>query len=301
VTVLKRAYYAGGALWAGVSKHLSPGQNIYDSDWDICIVLDSARCDLVAETLPASLSVRAHDESWSVGSVTTEWLTNTFTRQHTSEIAETTLVSATPHTTTVFEDRAWLTSPEDAPCRYPSSPAVGRDAFENLYELWRHQTGEAGVVPPDVMADATIGAYQKHGSRVVSHWLQPHEPFIAPDAPLVGGKALETNVWEGLQRGDLDADAVWDSYRANLEWTWQFVERVCEAVDATVLVTADHGNAFGEWGIYGHPFGWPQPQVRKVPFLFVEAARERSVSPAVDLTPTATPDRDAQLRALGYR
>lgn len=35
--------------------------------------------------------------------------------------------------------------------------------------------------------------------------------------------------------------------------------------DVRVVITADHGEAFGGWGAYGHPMGMMHPAVRRVP------------------------------------
>ena len=39
--------------------------------------------------------------------------------------------------------------------------------------------------------------------------------------------------------------------------------------NAWVVITADHGEAFGEFGIFGHPCGTPLPELIVVPYLAV--------------------------------
>lgn len=298
--MLKSLYYAAGAGLAAVESRLNLGRNIYQDDWDICIVLDSARADLFASVAADHPLVDAEASAWSVGSVTTEWLTNTFSRDYAAEIADTTLISATPHTQTVFEDRHWLTSQEASPIPYPANPAVDLDAFDAVHELWRTQTDEHNVVAPSTMLDATLDAWDSDATRIVSHWMQPHEPFIAPSARLLGGGATEKNVWQGLQNGDLSKQDVWQSYRATLEYAFDWLDELLCNVDAKVLITADHGNAFGEVGLYGHPFGWPQPAVRRVPWSLVDATATGDYQYQSVLEKEGDGDRDAQLAALGY-
>jgi len=297
--MLKDLYYALGAGWAQVNRHWTPGFNIYNSDWDICIVLDSARADDFAELAPESWTVKSKR---SVGSVTTEWLTNTFNRKHQSHIKNTTLVSASPHTQTVFDDRHWLTDQSASPISYPNNPAVDKHDFAAVYELWQSHAGNDGVVPPETMRDATAAAYEKHDGRVVAHWMQPHEPFIASEAKLTGGTALDKNVWSGLSNGSLDLETVRQSYRANLKYAIDCVAEMLELVDATVMVTADHGNAFGKYGIYGHPFMWPERAVRSVPWVKLDAKKTKSTN-GEGILDCCDPDetqRKAQLEALGY-
>lgn len=296
----KTVFYGLGAAYTAAAKHNPPGRNIYDTDWDICIILDSTRVDMLQEVYDPPRDA-TQGTAWSRGSITTEWLSNTFRPAHEPAIAQTGFVSATPHSTTTFRNKEWLTNAERVSVPYPSNPIVNPSAFDGFYEVWRSHATENGVVPPGTMLDATIEAYDRH-ERVAAHWLQPHEPFISPDADILGGDATEKNVWDGLNAGELDPEDVWQSYMANLEYALQYVNKLLQRVDATVLLTSDHGNAFGEWGIYGHPFAWPQPEVRKVPWY------------TIDATPTVEPpethilesngdstDRDEQLRALGYR
>jgi len=304
MSVLSDAYYAAGATWATLTRTRPFGRSIYSADWDIAIVLDSARVDLFEQSLAESSIAATADAVWSRGSITTEWLSQTFRPPATDDIAETTLLSANPHTSTVFRKGKWLTNPDDVAVPYPSNPAVGIDDFRDVHELWRTHATVADAVPADVMADATIQAYQDQGSRVVSFWLQPHEPFIAPDAPVEGGRATETNVWSSLNDGTLDAGDVWRAYQANHEYALSHVETVLKSVDGRVLITADHGNLFGELGRYGHPFGMLHPAVRKVPWIVLDATDEFSYDPEFDFGEREGidgADIDAQLRALGYR
>jgi len=301
--MLKQAYYAAGSALATVQRSHPIGRNIYSADWDICVVLDSCRFDMLRDawTPPGEAEIAP---VWSRGSITTEWLSNTFRPRHDADIGRTAFVSATPHSTTVFRDGHWLTNQDDVRVPYPTNPAVGADAFDELYEVWRSHADAHGAVPPETMLQATLEAHERH-DRVVAHWLQPHEPFIAPDAQLVGGGATEDNVWDGLQRGELNHEEIWQSYRSNLEYALDSLDSLFDAVDARVLVTSDHGNAFGSWGIYGHPFGWPEPAVRRVPWVLsdaspgVEVPRSGVLGSESGDRPTA--DTEEQLRALGYR
>lgn len=301
---LKAGYYTLGAAAATAQRVRPFGQSIFDAEWDICVVLDSARFDdlsqMVAER-PAWPRVRSY---WSRGSVTTEWYANTFTSAVSGDVGGVTLLSANPHSDTVLRDDEILPNQSEIAVPYPDTDTVSKSDFEAVYDMFATHATAHDAVPPETMLDATVQAYRRHGSRVVSHWLQPHEPFLAPTAQLIGGRALEDNVWKAMQHGTVDPSVVRKSYRATLEYALEFVEALFATVDAKVLVTADHGNAFGEWGVYGHPYAWPQPAVRKVPWVTVEAVarRDHDTRPVLDSgLDAAKADREAQLRALGYR
>lgn len=300
---MKQLYYAAGAAVAVLENHRPFGSNIYERDWDLCIILDSTRVDMMRQLLPVNFAgwpeTPEIETDWSVGSVTTEWLANTFRPEYAEEISETGLVSATPHTQTVFEDRDYLTNSDDVWVPYPEANAVSPDVFDGYHELWRTHADTEHVVPPETMRDATLEATEKY-DRVVAHWMQPHEPFIAPDAAVTGARATSERLWTMMEF--YDAETVWQSYCANLSYALKHVRTVVENVDGTVLITSDHGNAFGEWGIYGHPFAWPQPEVRKVPWVLIDAMDFGDYDYASVLNADSEHvTRDEQLRALGYK
>jgi hypothetical protein len=288
--MLKSLYYAAGAAVAAVEARRPLGRSIYDSDdWDLCIVLDACRWDLWRDVTGVGRPV------WSVGSVTTEWLSNTF---RPDDVADTTLVSASPHARSVFEQRDWLTDQSAAPVPYPDNPAAEPSDFGGYRPVFEGHAGAHGVVEPDRMARLTAAAADESEGRVVAHWLQPHEPFVAPDAEIVGGAALADNVWSELESGDVSERAVWQSYQANLEHALEYVREVVAHVDGRVLVTSDHGNAFGEWGQHGHPAFWPQPAVRRVPWWLTDGGGRGQLD--TDVSADGATNREIQLAALGY-
>jgi len=294
--MLKQAYYAAGSLAAHVQQRQPLGRSIFAGDWDICIVLDSTRLDMLREQWPRDDAVGA---VWSRGSITTEWLANTFRRSLAATLDDTAYVSASPHSHTVFRDREWLTNAEGVSVRYPEPPVVSPADFAGFHEVWRTHASEADAVPPETMLDATLEAAERY-DRVVAHWLQPHEPFIG-GGEYFGGGPTETNVWQALQDGSVDEATVWAAYRSNLHRALAAVDMLLDSIDAEVLITSDHGNAFGRFGVYGHPFAWPEPVVRRVPWI---KTRAEAVS-GYDYTSVLN-DADggtglkAQLRALGY-
>lgn len=304
--VTKAAYYTAGAIFSRVAKHRSIGRSIYDDDWDVCIVLDSCRVDLLRQALrecPA-LDWRV-SSAWSRGSITTEWLTQTF-RSDEPEVENTVLISATPHTQTVFDERSWLTTSSPSRLSYAQSPAAPREKFADVVDVWTLFAEDHGAVAPETMRDATLEAVANaDAERIVSHWLQPHEPWIAPDAPIRGTTNEYKSIWTALAAGDADPVEAWTAYRETLIWTLPFVRDVVESVDGSILITADHGNLFGEIPrLYGHPFAMPLRSVRKVPWILLDGSGQ-TVNRRPDILESCREPSDeaitAQLQALGYR
>jgi hypothetical protein len=108
-------------------------------------------------------------------------------------------------------------------------------------------------------------------------------------------------VFGRLRYGELDHETAWKAYRETLLVVLEEVTTLLRSVDAErVVITSDHGNAFGEWGFYGHPMHMPFSVLREVPFVATSATAEIDYTPP-EYDTRDTADRDEQLRALGYR
>jgi hypothetical protein len=143
---------------------------------------------------------------------------------------------------------------------------------------------------------------------VIAHYLQPHCPFIpAPELSKgIGrdefGDPEWRDVWQKVRFGDLSKEEAWDGYRANLEIAMDEVELLLANVDADrAVVTSDHGNSLGTWGVYGHPPGMPMDCLRVVPWIETTATDTGTHDPESTFNTDVTSSRDEQLAALGYR
>ena len=97
---------------------------------------------------------------------------------------------------------------------------------------------------------------------------------------------------------------MWAAYRANLRYALDDVEVLLDNLDAErVVLTADHGNGVGEFGVYGHPSDLLVPTaIRRVPWVDTTARDTGDHDPAVwgESTTPADENVKEQLRALGY-
>jgi hypothetical protein len=262
-----------------------PGTPVYDRDWDLLVVVDACRLDLMCEVAPAHEFATEVGTLRSLDSTTQLWLRKNFTAPYTAEMAETAYVCANPF----------------------SAAELDPNDFHTLDEVWRDVWVEPGTVPPEAVTDRAIHTTREHDSRyLIVHYLQPHWPFLSRpemvDGPRRGqfGAQEWRDVWEKLRDGDLDRDEVWAGYRENLERALDEVAVLLRNVDAeTAVVTSDHGNALGEWFVYGHPPTMPQDCLRVVPWVETTATDEGTREPATHAI-DRTLDRDEQLAALGY-
>lgn len=263
------------------------GTNVYDRPWDVLVVLDGCRYDMYQEVVGPS------DHLISVGSTSTEWMDHTFAEDRAGEVADTAYVSANPYS-------------------HRLDPA----RFGLLDHVWRdHWDDDLGTIPPGPVTDHGIAvARETDHSRVICHYMQPHFPFVAAGEPAFGrlgrggfglGEEPSRNVWHMLAAGEVDRDAVVEAFYDNLAFVFESVERLLANVEGTVAITADHGNALGEWGMYGHRAYVPSMALKKVPWdvraCTDAGAYEPDVSAAdLDEATEASAAVADRLRSLGY-
>ncbi len=274
-----------------VGRRLPYGTSVYEQDWDVLVVLDACRADLFRSVAPEFDLFEDVSTVWSVGSSSSEWLENTF--NGSQEAAQTVMVTG----------NTWTN-------RY-----LAADEFAALDEVWKYAWDEdLDTVPASAITDRAIAhARERDPDRLVVHYMQPHHPFV-PD-PIAGDDGMErtgshssqSNPWILLRRGELSTEMVWEAYEANLRYVLPEVLSLIENVSGRVAVTADHGNLFGEWGLYGHPMQTPVPALLRVRWAVTIGQDRRTYTPS--LTPPeslpvgrvygAEADTD-RLDALGY-
>jgi len=274
-----------------VSRRLPYGSNVYGRDWDVLVVLDACRADLFASVAPEFDPVETVESMRSVGSSSSEWLESTY--DDPAHAAQTVMVTGNTWT-----DR-YLNAGE----------------FDALDEVWKYAwDDEHDTVPPSAITDRAVAhARERDPERLVVHYMQPHHPFI--EDPIVGDDGMArtasessaSNPWTRLRRGEVTTERVWEAYAGNLRSVLPEVSTLIENVSGRVVITADHGNLFGEWGLYGHPMHTPVPALLRVPWAPATGGGRRTLTPT--LTPPeplpvgriygADSDRD-RLSALGY-
>lgn len=294
------------AVWYALTSRRPLGENVYESDWDLLVVLDACRVDTLREVADEYEFIDGVDSRWSVGSQSAEWLAATFTDDWREEVARTTYVSGNGYTESVFVDGSRPPANNAIPVDLSSWSVVDEDAFRSHVKVWEHDHDERyGSVLPAAITDHTIRAAREgDADRIVAHYTQPHLPYVG-DAYREGRDPteLERRGYELLEEGSAAREAVYEAYRETLRWVLDDVADLLENVDAeTVVITADHGEAFGEWHAYGHPEGFPHPAVKKVPWVETTATDERTREPAeLSDEPSVSTAVEDHLRDLGYR
>ncbi|EMA30468.1 hypothetical protein [Haloarcula japonica] len=265
----------------------SSGDSIYEMDWDLLIVMDACRLDLMQEVAADYDWIEQIESIRSVNSTTTAWMRDTFTEDRRRQMAETAYICGNP---------------------FSESKLDSRD-FSVLEEVWKSAWTDPGTVPPEAITDETIRIMRETDhDYVIAHYMQPHCPFLSKPK-LSRGKELDKfgnqdwrDVWEQLEDGDLNRNEVWEGYRDNLHYGLDEVEELLRNVDADkVIITSDHGNAVGEWTVYGHPPDLPLTCLRSVPWIETSATDDETREIGDWDSHSIDTNREEQLSALGYR
>ena len=305
--VLQSLYCSYLGAWYTVSSRFDPGTNVYERDWDALIILDACRVDALREVADEYEFLGEVGSLTSVGCSSYEWMVKTFTEAYREEIAETAHVTANGFAEPVFEDGIYGPSVA-VPFGWPKRDVVGADAFATLDHVWRGGRDERlGNVPPSYMTDWAIAAGREtDAGRLLVHYAQPHTPYMArADAEDREPTDVEMDPWPALRSGEADYDAVRELYLDNLRYALDSVAVLLDNLDAErVVITADHGEAFGEFGAHGHPDGLLLPQIKRVPWAVTTATDRRTHRPTLDRASEAAAEPEAgveeHLADLGY-
>jgi hypothetical protein len=176
---------------------------------------------------------------------------------------------------------------------------VSKDQWVRVEDVWRYheESGDIDATPPRSVTDVAINVGRDSApERMIVWYMQPHFPARTLN---------ETGVFKKVRDGEIDRNRALDAYVDNVQYVLDEVALLLENLDAeTVAITADHGENFGEYGVYGHAPNIPTPQLKLVPWLTVSARDTRSHSPANDSKTNEgdeTVDVDSRLSALGYK
>lgn len=311
---------AAAALWYGALRRATPKIGLTDDpaviwdrdDWDVCVILDACRTDLWLDAMDE------RDYDWlpdtaetitSPGTMSAEWMENTFAPEHADEYSNAGLITGNPFSGKELKE--WDHLP------------IRNDDVAYLDEAWQdgwednYGEGDISTIPPDTLIDRAIDAWRRRDElgmdRLVIHTMQPHAPFRSiPEffgarrdlnefgKPMPGGRTK--SIWHKLRDDEVDRQTVWDGYIDNLHWALEEVERLQQNCDAEIAITSDHGNALGEWGCWGHPGGMPLSSLRNVPWVTVSGVDTGGSTPEIDLETGDVSDEEIEdrLAALGY-
>lgn len=240
----------GRALGAFGKILRDPPTLVTDRDWDCLIVLDACRYDALADAWQRqSFPPRELPHVVSPGTTTLLWIRANFVHNPArGRLSDVAVVAGNPYMSrTYFELQGW---------RYP---------FQRSVDIWKGGWDETmGTVHPKEVyrAAQSIG-----GNRALVHFLQPHSPFIPnPDV-----------TWAGIETGEIPLRRAQEAYEANLLLVLKWALRLVEEREGRVVITSDHGELFGEYGLFAHPHKVYVPEMVKVPWVELEGGTRLSL------------------------
>jgi len=267
-------------------NHYDYGTYVFEEDWDLLVILDACRADLMREVAD-EYPFLSYGSTYSCAGYSGEWLEKNMQDAYAEEIAETAYVTGNPFSARVLPD--------------------GESRFAVFDEVWTYSWDEEiGTIRPESVTDRAVHhARNSEWDRMIVHYMQPHFPFI--ESPVTGGLAIDDfsdgtsrTPWELLCDGEITREAVWNAYRENLQIVLEQVEVLLENVDAPkTIISADHGNALGEGNLYGHSGYIPHPALIKVPWCEATATDDEAFEPGLTSPVEPEPAKD-RLQDLGY-
>jgi hypothetical protein len=219
----------------------------------LIVILDACRYDVFEQVnwLPGKLS-----KAISAGSTTTEWAINTFTDFYPGVA----YVSSVPYIAAKVIIEA-------------QKSFLGLEHFSSVIDVWDWGYDlETETVLPEVVVHTALQAKKDYPDKVIiAHFIQPHCPYV-------GQPLLTLKIWESISKNKYEGfpslevifkthgSLLMEAYRGNLVRALSSVEQLASFFDH-VIITADHGEGFGEKGIYGHKAGIKIPELLEVPWL----------------------------------
>lgn len=305
-------YFVREGFWFGLERSVEKfyrlngdwenGTSVWEQEWDCYIVLDACRFDLMKEVLSQDMErensrwpqLHELDSMWSLGSSSDEWMQRNFRDIYSEQMSETTHITGNLFSQDLLNTEDW--------------------AF--LDEVWEYGwDSKFGTTPADVITDRAIEVGRNHTCEdMIVHYMQPHHPFVESkfeqtsksldDAVDTWNKYdTEKTIWNQLRDGTVSRNAVWSAYKDTLEYVLDEVVRLLNNLDADrVLITADHGNALGECGVWGHPSGVAINALRTVPLITTSATDSGESVPErpPEMQEIDTDEVNERLQSLGY-
>lgn len=287
------------------------GIPMMERDWDNLIILDACRYDEFKSMNPFNKRV---NKRVSLASNTTGFLAKNFVgKQH----FDTVYVTANPKSV-----------------RLAKGDMSGKKTFHYtdllIENSWDEETHT--VLPKTVTKKALRAQGEFPKKRLIIHFLQPHLPYLGQkaseirskkDVSIGGMRVGQTSYIDSdgsidmnrirlkeASEYDISDEELREMYRETLEIALSSVEVLVEGLSGKTVITADHGEMFGERifplskRIYEHPQGLRTDQLCIVPWLEFNSDFRRKTVEEEPINQNDEYDDDLikdRLTALGYQ
>lgn len=215
-----------------------------EENWDHLIVLDACRFDYFSEI--NNINGRLEKKE-SRGSSTTGWIRRNFT----DEYPDTVYVSGNAHISKTF-----------------LKEFLGFNPFYKIIEVWdKGWDEELNAVPPaEINKHALIARDLYPDKKLIIHYQQPHFPSIGERN--IPAEWAEPYYRQGYEK-KWELEEIKEEYRESLRKVLKKVKKLLKNLEGKIVVTSDHGQCFGEFGIYEHPYRIYIPPLIEIPWLVI--------------------------------
>jgi len=319
---------AWDAIWNTVTSRHPIGENIFERDWDLLIILDTCRVSSLNSLSDAQPWLDSAEPMQSVGSMSAEWMLNTFTEEYLDDIKNTAFVSGNIWSHRIFVEKFHTHNNHNYNIINRGIPDWNPVSSENFahYETVSaienqndrlHPQNEA---IPHILTDRAISVGRnKRFDRLIVHYTLPHLTFIADALEWEFGELCTSELMSGpshtrklkpeelsyrpVEKGEVSPKIVRDHYLNNLRLALDYVKILINNIEApTTIISADHGEALGEARIWGHPYAYPFGSVKTVPWVELSAEDQQTYKSKHDQLsrePNKS-ERKESLRQMGY-
>ena len=228
--------------------HPVTGVKVMEEEWDYLIILDACRYDFFKKNYK---NLNGHlEKKQSLASCTYEWLEKNFAGTH---YADTVYITANPRIHTNWFKK-WILK--------------NKNPFFHIEDVWKYAWNEkAGAVIPSEMTKAALKSIKKYPSkRIIIHYIQPHPPYLDEN----GEKIIHSKKLNPLRRGEVSRDEAIDAYNKNLQNVLIEVKNLISHLNGKIIITADHGECFGEWLLFSHPGKTYVKELIEIPWCIIE-------------------------------
>ncbi|NJE00444.1 hypothetical protein [Thermococcus sp. JdF3] len=249
------------------------GFSVMSEYWNHLIILDACRFDIFKEEIKKTRLYTQGKLEYRIskGSMTAEFLLNNFGEGKFKNIV---YITANPFVDMLLKGKFYKIIP------------VWKDGWDD----------NLNTVHPRTVYEYTKLALKEYPTkRFIIHFMQPHFPYLTLRLPEETGFSKhreavlngvmqwrDRTVWDLVAEGRLPIDIVEHAYRENLRIALKYVEKLVKILDGKIVITSDHGEAFGERlhriipiNVYGHPKGIRINPLVKVPWLIIERPKKR--------------------------
>lgn len=254
------------------------GYYVLSEDWDYLIILDACRYDVFEQefkryNLEGKLEYRI-----SRGSSTPEFLVENFGDGK-------------------FDDIVYITA-------NPYVDMLLKRKFYRIISVWKDGWDyKLNTVHPKTVYQYTLRALERYpDKRFIIHFMQPHFPYLTfrplgdtgfskhREAVLEGQtKWRDRTIWDLVLENRVPLNKVKEAYRDNLRIALRYVELLVFHLGGKIIITSDHGEAFGEklhplipLRIYGHPKNVRIPPLVKVPWVVINKPSKRKIKKGLE-------------------